>query len=408
MKKIKLGIAREGKVPPDFRVPLTPKQCKLVELKFPNVEVIVQNSPIRTFKDELYIEQGIKVQEDLSECDIIMGVKEFKKDDLIPNKRYIFFSHTIKKQPYNQKLLQTILQKKIQLIDYEVMKNKLGKRLIGFGRYAGIVGCYNGFRAFGMKNQTFLLKKACECENRIELENELKKIVLPANTKIVLTGFGRVGYGAREIMDLLPIMEVSPAEFLNDSFDKPVFTHLEVEDYFAPISGQEFDKKHFYSHGNEYKSVFGKYANEADMYIACHFWSSSSPYILTADDLRNEKSRLKVVADVSCDVAGPIASTIKASTIADPIFGYDPKSESEIDFMNENAIAVMSVDNLPCELPMDASEDFGNELIKHIFPALFNEDPDNIIGRASETNLNGELTEYFSYLNDYVNSVAVN
>jgi alanine dehydrogenase len=195
---------------------------------------------------------------------------------------------------------------------------------------------------------------------------------------------------------------------LNDTFDKPVFTHLEVEDYFAPISGQEFDKKHFYSHGNEYKSIFGKYANEADMYIACHFWSSSSPYILTADDLRNEKSRLKVVADVSCDVAGPIASTIKASTIADPIFGYDPKSESEVDFMNENAIAVMSVDNLPCELPMDASEDFGNELIKHIFPALFNEDPDNIIGRASETNLNGELTEYFSYLTDYVNSVAVN
>ncbi len=408
MKKIKLGIAREGKVPPDFRVPLTPKQCKLVELKFPNVEIIVQNSPIRTFKDELYIEQGIKVQEDLSECDIIMGVKEFKKEDLIPNKRYIFFSHTIKKQPYNQKLLQTILQKKIQLIDYEVMKNKLGKRLIGFGRYAGIVGCYNGFRAFGKKNQTFQLKKASECENRVELENELKKVVLPSNTKIVLTGFGRVGYGAREIMDLLPIMEVSPAEFLNDTFDKPVFTHLEVEDYFAPISGQEFDKKHFYAHGAEYKSIFGKYANEADMYIACHFWSNTSPFILTAEDLRNEKSRLKVVADVSCDVDGPIASTIKASTIADPIFGYNPQTETEVDFMAENAIAVMSVDNLPCELPMDASEDFGNELIKHIFPALFNEDPDNIIGRASETNLNGELTEYFGYLNDYVNSVAVN
>jgi alanine dehydrogenase len=408
MKKIKLGIAREGKVPPDFRVPLTPKQCKLVELKFPNVEIIVQNSPIRTFKDELYIEQGIKVQEDLSECNIIMGVKEFKKDDLIPNKRYIFFSHTIKKQPYNQKLLQTVLQKKIQLIDYEVMKNKTGKRLIGFGRYAGIVGCYNGFRAFGMKNKTFQLKKASECENRIELENELKKVQLPTNTKIVLTGFGRVGYGAREIMDLLPIMEVSPAEFLNDNFDKPVFTHLEVEDYFARISGQEFDKKHFYASGNEYKSVFGNYANEADMYIACHFWSSPSPYILTADDLRSEKSRLKVVADVSCDVAGPIASTIKASTIADPIFGYDPQTEEEIDFMDEKAIAVMSVDNLPCELPMDASEDFGNELIKHIFPALFNEDPDNIIGRASETNLNGELTEYFSYLSDYANFDAIN
>lgn len=185
MKKTKLGIAREGKVPPDFRVPLTPKQCKLVELKFPDVEVIVQQSPIRTFQDDLYRNEGITVQEDLSDCDVIMGVKEVKIDDLIPNKKYIFFSHTIKKQPYNRGLLQSILQKKIQLIDYEVMKNKMGKRLIGFGRYAGIVGCYNGFRLLGLKKELFSLKKASECENRVELEEELKKIVLPSNTKIV-------------------------------------------------------------------------------------------------------------------------------------------------------------------------------------------------------------------------------
>ena len=408
MKKTRLGIAREGKVPPDFRVPLTPKQCKLVELKFPHVEVVVQPSPIRTFTDDLYSAEGIAVQEDLSDCDVIMGVKEFKTNDLIPNKKYIFFSHTIKKQPYNRGLLQDILQKKIQLIDYEVMKNKSGKRLIGFGRYAGIVGCYNGFRALGLKKELFTLKKASECENRVELEEELKKIVLPANTKIVLTGFGRVGYGAREIMDMLPIMEVSPDEFLNETYDEPIFTHLEVEDYFARKDGSEFDKKDFYSNGGEYKSVFGQYARAADMYIACHFWSSTSPIILDNEELKAPDSRLKVVADISCDVAGPIASTIRSSSIAEPIYGYNPQTEAEEDFMKAGAIAVMAVDNLPCELPKDASEDFGNELIKHIFPALFSEDPDNIIGRATETTSEGELSEYFSYLNDYVNSVAKN
>lgn len=406
MEKIKLGIAREGKVPPDFRVPMTPEQCKLVQVKFPNVEVIVQNSPIRTFSDEQYRNEGITVQEDLSACDIIMGVKEFKTKDLIPGKKYIFFSHTIKKQPYNRDLLRDILQKKITLIDYEVMKNRIGKRLIGFGRYAGIVGCYNGFRTMGLKNNSFALKKAVDCADRVELEEELKKVILPANTKIVLTGFGRVGYGAREILDLLPIMEVSPEEFLNESFSEPVFTHLSVEDYFARKDGSEFSKKDFYEQPQHFKSVFANYSKKADMYVACHYWSSASPIILATEDLEPSVSRLRIVADISCDVEGPIASTIRASTISDPIYGYNPKTQLEDDFMQPDNIAVMAVDNLPCELPKDASEDFGNELIRHILPALFHEDPDNIIGRASETNDKGELTTYFAYLNDYVNSVA--
>lgn len=408
MEKIRLGVAREGKVPPDFRVPLTPKQCKLVQLKFPHVEVIVQPSPIRTFTDQSYIDEGITVREDLSDCDIIIGVKEVKVEDLIPGKKYVFFSHTIKKQPYNRRLLQHILQQKIELIDYEVMKNKQGKRLIGFGRYAGIVGCYNGFRAFGLKHKLFDLKKANDCENRIELEKELQKVVLPSDTKIVLTGFGRVGYGAREILDIMPIMEVSPEEFVNEKYDEPIFTHLDVEDYFARKDGAAFEKKHFYENGGQYKSVFPKYAQTADMYVACHFWSNASPVILAADDLRAPGCKLKVVADISCDIGGPIASTIRSSSIAEPIFGYNPETEEEGDFMKPENIAVMAVDNLPCELPKDASEDFGNELIKHIFPALFSEDPDNIIGRATETTAEGELSEYFRYLSDYVNSVAEN
>jgi saccharopine dehydrogenase (NAD+, L-lysine forming) len=407
MKKIVLGVIREGKVPPDKRVPLTPKQCKMVEAKFPNVEVVVQPSSIRSFKDEEYRNEGVKMSEDLSQCDIIIGVKEVNISDLIPHKKFLFFSHTLKKQAYNRPLLQALLEKKIQMIDYEALKDKHNKRIIGFGRYAGIVGCYNGFRTFGLKHRLFSLKVANRCRDRKEVEEELKKVVLPPDTKIVLTGFGRVGYGAREIMDLLPIKEVSPDEFLSTSFTSPVFTQLEVEDYYAPKDGSVFVKQDFYTDPSSYKSTFARFILQATMYIPCHFWNNNAPYILTKEDLRREGSKLSVVADVSCDIDEPIGCTIRSSSILEPIYGYNPITENEDDWMKEGVVAVMAVDNLPCELPMDASQDFGNELINHIFPALFGEDPDDIIGRASETNLKGTLNPRFEYLTDYVNGVKV-
>lgn len=408
MNQIKLGILREGKVPPDKRVPLTPKQCKLVEAKFPNVKVKVQTSPIRSFKDEDYLAEGIEVVESIADCDVILGVKEVNIEDLIPGKKFMFFSHTIKKQPYNRNLLRAIMEKKIQLIDYEVLKNRQNKRIIGFGRYAGIVGAYNGFLTFGMKKGTYELKPANLCADRADMESELSKVVLPKDTKIVLTGFGRVGYGAREIMDLLPITEVTPEEFLNDTFDQPVFTHLEVEDYYARKDGAPFEKSDFYAHPDQYKSSFFRYAEKAQMYIACHFWSNKSPFIITREDFKQASNKIEVVADVSCDIDGPIACTIRPSKIADPVYGYDPASETEADWKKEGVVAVMAVDNLPCELPQDASEDFGNELIKQVFPHLFGEDLDDVIGRASETDLNGNLTPLFSYLQDYVDGTTVN
>jgi saccharopine dehydrogenase (NAD+, L-lysine-forming) len=402
MSTIKLGVIREGKVPPDFRVPLTPKQCKSIELLYPNVKVQVQKSPIRTFKDEEYAALGIELVDSLEECDIIFGVKEVQIADLIPNKTYFFFSHTIKKQPYNRALLQTILDRKIRLVDYEVIKDKSNKRIIGFGRYAGIVGCYNAFLTYGLKTGTYEIKPAHLCHDRKEVEEEMKKIVLPKNFKVVLTGFGRVGHGAKEIIDLLPIKEVTPEEYLANEFNEPVFTQLEVEDYNGKIDGSEFTKQEFYTMPELFKSTFGRYALCSDMYIPCHFWSSKAPLILTNDVLLQAPRRLKVIADVSCDIDGPIASTIRASKIGNSIYGYDPETKSEVNFRDENAIAVMAVDNLPCELPKDASEDFGNELLKNVFPALFGEDPDRVIERASETNFDGELTEPFKYLEDYV------
>jgi len=382
MEKIKIGLIREGKVPPDHRVPLTPKQCRSIQILYPNVEMIVQPSPIRAYKDEEYAAEGIRLSHDLSQCDIIMGVKEVKIDDLIPNKKFLFFSHTIKKQPYNRDLLRAILEKKIQ-----------------------IVGTYNAFRTFGLKKGLYDLTPANKCHNRKEMEAEMAKIVLPKDTKIVLTGFGRVGHGAREIIDLLPIKEVTPEEFLKDIFSEPVFTHLEVEDYYGRKDGKTFEKSDFYANPDQYKSTFPRFLPIADMYIPCHFWSNKSPYIVSKDDLKQPNIRLSVVADVSCDIDGPIACTIRPSKIADPIYGYNPITCEEDDFKKEGVIAVMAVDNLPCELPLDASEDFGNELMRSVLPVLLKEDPDNLIERASETTLEGKLTENFAYLQSYVDGI---
>jgi len=404
---MKIGIIREGKVPPDFRVPLTPKQCKAIQTLYPEVEVYIQKSNIRVFKDDEYAALGLKLVDDLQNCDIIFGIKEVPIDMLIANKTFVFFSHTIKKQAHNQKLLRAILDKKIRLIDYEVIKDKSNKRLIGFGRYAGIVGCYNTFYTWGLKSGEYKLKPAHLCKDRKEVEEELKKVVLPNNFRVVLTGFGRVGNGAREIMSLLPIKEVSPEEYLRDSHNEPIFTHLDTEDYYVRKDGNEFSKQEFYAQPEHYTSNFEPYAFISDVYMPCHFWSSKSPYILTRDTLLNEKNRLKVVGDISCDVNEPIACTIRATKIGNPIYGYDPVHNTEVDFLSKGAIAVMAIDNLPCELPLDASEDFGNELIKHVIPKLLGDDPDAVIERATQTNLKGELMPNFKYLEDYANGILV-
>lgn len=401
MNKVRIGIIREGKVPPDKRVPLTPKQCKRLMTLYPNLEIIVQPSPVRAYPEQDYIDQGVEVNEDLSSCDIIMGVKEVNIEDLIPNKTFVFFSHTIKKQPYNRKLLQAIIDKNIRLIDYEALKDKSNKRVIGFGRYAGIVGCYNGFRTLGLKKKLYDLKPANECYDRKEMEGELSKVEFPDDLRVVLTGFGRVGHGAREILDLLPITEVTPEEYLSQSFDYPVYTHLESEDYYGRKDGGEFNKKEFYTTPSLYKSTFDRYLDKTDMYIPCHYWDEDAAFIITRDDLKRDDLRISVVADISCDIDGPVACTIRPSKISDPIYGYNPQTESEDDYMKDGVIAVMAVDNLPCELPLDASEDFGNELIKEIIPYFMKGDTDKVLERGTETQ-DGHLTQYFSYLEDYL------
>ena len=400
---IKLGIIREGKTPPDKRVALSPEQCEYILNNYPDVEVFVQKSEIRKFKDDQYAKLGVAVVETVEDCDVLIGVKEVPINELISNKKYIFFSHTFKEQPYNRGLLKAILAKKIQLIDWEVITNAKGQRLIAFGRYAGIVGCYNGFLAYGLKHSLYSLKRANECEDRSEMEAQLENIKLPSNFKLVITGSGRVGGGALEIIHKMNMKEVSPAEFLTKSFNEPVFTQLNVGDYNKRKDGNSFNKKEFFNDPLNYESDFLKYAKVANMYVACHYWDSRAPFIFTREDAKNKDWNISLVADVSCDIDCAVASTLRPSTIADPLYGYNPNTEQEDDFYSNETIGVMAVDNLPCELPKDASVDFGKMFIEHVLEPLRGNDPENIIARASETK-DGKLSSYFSYLEEYVNS----
>jgi hypothetical protein len=330
----------------------------------------------------------------------LIGVKEVPIEALIPNKSYFFFSHTIKKQPYNRDLLRAILDKNITLYDHETLVDEQNHRLIGFGYYAGVVGAYNGMRALGLKEQTFNLPKATTLSGRQELNSELDHISLP-NIKIVLTGTGRVGQGAKEILDHLNIKKVSIEAFLNNDFDEAVYVQLDVLDYCERIDGKPLEKLDFFQHPEAYRSTFDQFTSVADMFVAGHFYGKGAPVFFTRDQAKAASFKLKVVADISCDIDGPVACTIRPSTIENPIYGYDPQSETEVDYRNSNAIAVMAVDNLPCELPKDASEGFGETFVKDIIPAFFNSDESGILERSRMTK-NRQLTPAFSYLQAYL------
>ncbi|SFR65236.1 NAD(P)-dependent oxidoreductase [Maribacter stanieri] len=397
---MKFGIIRERKDPPDKRVVLSPKACQKVLKTHTKAQIIVEPSPIRAYADEDYKQLGITVASEMDNCDVLLGVKEVPIDSLIPNKKYFFFSHTIKKQPYNRDLLRAILEKNIEMYDHEVITNMQEQRVVAFGRYAGIVGAYNGFRAYGLKYNVFTLPKANDLADQAALIAELKNLKLP-NIKVLLTGRGRVGNGAREMLDGMGMRRVTVADYLEEEFKEPVYCQIDAGEYNKRKDGVRGNKANFFANPEEYKSNFFRFAKVTDFYIAGHFFGQGSPYLFTREDAKHQDFKIRVVADISCDIDGPVASTIRPSTIADPIYGYDAMTESEADFKKPEAIAVMAVDNLPCELPRDASEGFGEAFIKNVIPAFFNEDKDGVLERARMTQ-NGKLTERYSYLQDYV------
>jgi len=398
-----LAIIKERKSPPDRRVVFSPKACQKLLKKYPLLKIYIEPSNIRAYTDEQYAKAGLNLTSDISDCDVFLGVKEVPIEALIPNKSYFFFSHTIKKQAYNRELLKAVLDKNITLYDHEVITDAKGRRLVAFGKYAGIVGAYNAIRTYGLKSQLFKIPKASEIHNKIALIKELKAVKLPP-IKIVVTGKGRVGKGTHEILIAMGLKEVSVKEFLYQTFNEAVFVQIDVDQYNKRIlkDGVHFTKHEFFTNPTAYKSNFMRFAKVADVYISGHFYAQGAPYIFTREDAKNLDFNIKVVADISCDIDGPVASTLRSTTIANPIYGYNPATEKETNYLNPNAIAVMAVDNLPCELPIDASDGFGQMFEKHVMPAFFNDDADGVLERARMTN-KGKLTSKFAYLQNFVN-----
>ena len=396
---MKIGILKEEKIPADKRVALTPLQCSLLKKEFPEVEVFVQKGEDRSYSDEEFIDFGLPIVEDISHCDLLLGIKEVPVHKLIPGKKYLFFSHTIKKQPHNKKLMKALLEKKIEMMDYECLTDNKHNRIIGFGRFAGIVGAYNGLLGYGRKYKLFELKPAWKCRDLEELEKELERVKLP-NIKILVTGGGRVANGAIEILGALKIRKVTAYEFLNAHFREPVYCQIHSKDYNENQNGEAWNDKEFYENPERYSSTFLPFAKVCDLLITCHFWNPKAPVLFTKEDMKADNFRISVIADITCDINGSVPSTSRSSSIEHPFYGYNPQTEKEDVAFSKDTITVMAVDNLPCELPRDASEDFGKALLDRVFPHLLGNDSDRIIERATLCK-DGKLMEGFAFLNDY-------
>ena len=398
---IKIGVIREGKVPADSRVPLNPSQAKQVSDM--GVDIVVQPSPNRCFSDQDYKDLGIRLQEDLSDRDVLLGVKEVPIDDLIAGKTYFFFSHTIKKQAYNQPLLKHIVDNQIKLIDYEVIKDEKGARVIAFGKFAGMVGAHNALWTYGKRTKEFDLPRMNELFDYDAAKQIYDKTKFP-KLKIVLTGTGRVSKGASLVLDDMGIKKVAPLDYLCEDFDEPVYTQLNSFYYVKRKDGNMSNSvTDFYKNPTEYESNFAHFLPISDIMINGIYWDNEAPAFFTVDQMKSDKFGIKVISDVTCDIApvSSIPSTIKASTINDPIFGFDPHTGTETEPHGDAVVDMMTIDNLPNELPRDASTAFGDMFISNVLNELGNRKSE-LIQRATVAEY-GNLGKHFEYLRDYLN-----
>jgi alanine dehydrogenase len=398
MKKI--GILREEKQPVDNRAPLTPDDCRKIISTY-NYKIYVQHSQERCFTDAEYKEAGAEIQENLFECDIILGVKEVPIHYLIPGKRYMFFSHTHKKQAHNLKLIQSFIDLRIEMIDYECLTNSEGERLVAFGYWAGIVGAFNCLWMITKNNSKKDIGRIYK-DGYQNIQRMLSNIDIK-NAKIVVTGTGRVASGVVEILNKANIREVSPIDFLENDYTKPVFTQLSTKEIYTPrIPTQVYSREEFYEKPQLYRSIFEPYIHKANVLINAMFWDHKAPKLFTMKEMKKNEFNLEYIADITCDIApeSSVPSTVRPTTIENPVFGYLPLREKVIEPFMRNAIDIMAIPNLPSELPREASIDFSSKLTEYVFPVLF--DKENEMIKGATITKNGKLTDPFLYLESFV------
>jgi alanine dehydrogenase len=400
---MKIALIKEGKNPPDKRVAFTPEQVLEIHRAYENIEIFVESSDVRCYEDGEYAALGIQVVKEVSFCDVFFGIKEVPIQQLIPGKTYFFFSHTIKKQAYNRDLLRAVVDKNITMLDYEALKNVSGERIAAFGRWAGIVGAYNALWTYGQKTDLYLMKRAFECFDRQELKSELKKVQLPP-IKIVVTGTGRVGKGVIEVLDVVGIRQIESQDFLFNYYEEPVFTILSSAHFNRRKTDGGYDKSEFYIHPENYESHFLKYAEVSDILITGAYWDNKAPRLFKESDIIKEDFNISVIADITCDIKGSLPTTLRAGKVNDPVYDIDRETFEELPaFGKQFSISVMAIDNLPTELPRDASKDFGEQLIRNIIPELQKTKSD-VLEKATVTH-GGDLTLEFLYLRDFLNGI---
>jgi len=393
-----IGLIREGKVPADNRVALIPAQCKWLVKHFPDIRILVQTSSNRCFSDEEYVQAGIEVTDDLSSCSLLLGIKEVPVDQLLADKKYLFFSHTRKKQPHNQAMMHAMMDKNITLVDYECLEHSDGQRIIGFGFFAGIVGAHNGIMAFGNRTKTYHLGRVAEVKDYRELIHTYFGLKLP-KLKIAVTGSGRVAHGILEIMNLMDVQEVEPDEYVQREFEYPVYVHLKGNDLYRNKETGKYDREDFHAHAENYRCVFEDFCAHTDILMNGIYWEPSIPRLFTMEAMQNNSWRIQTIADITDDRNGSIPCNVGDATIDDPVYGIDKITGAKTAPYLPGSVDLMAVGNLPNELPRDASRYFGEQLIKYVLDDI-RKGSSEAIERATVLK-NGKLTETFAYLQDY-------
>jgi hypothetical protein len=395
---IRIGLLREGKNPPDSRVALTPAQCKWLQKSFEQVQIVVQPSSTRCFSDLEYQRAGVSMQEDLSDCEYIFGIKEVPIDQLIEQKTYLFFSHTKKLQPYNQALFRDVIKKRIRLIDYECLEHEDGQRIIGFGFFAGVVGAHNGMMAYGKRTKSFNLGRVYKQRSFRELIHSYFGLKIPP-VKIAVTGSGRVAHGILEVMNLMGIHEVEPSDYLKRQYSYPVYTHLKGADLFQNKLTGGYDREEFHAHHERYKTRFKPYAYVTDVLMNGIYWEQGMERLFEKEDVSDPRFRIVTIADISDDANGSVPINLGDQSIEDPLYGVDRTTFAKTAPYLPESVDVMAVGNLPNELPRDASRYFGEQLIKYILEDLF-KGGSPLIEKATLTK-EGQLSPYYAYMRSY-------
>jgi len=399
MKMVRIGLIKERKLHPDNRVALTPEQCLQIQSQY-DVKIVVETSNVRCFNDEEYRIVGVEVSDDMSSCDVLLGIKEVPVEHLIFGKTYFFFSHTKKKQPYNKALMHALIKKNIRMIDYECLMHADEQRILGFGLYAGIVGAHNGLLAYGKKFDLYHLPEAYVIKNYETLIHSYDHIKLP-NIKIAMTGSGKVAAGILDIMTRLDVESVEPADYLTHQYDYPVYTHLKGNELYERKDNGLFHRDDFHAHPEAYKCLFSSYVNQTDILMNGIYWDHNIARLFEKEDVHRKDWRISVIADISCDIEGGVPITLQTTTIKSPFYGLDRKSLQITEPLQNthDIIDMMAVDNLPNELPRDASDYFGQHFEKYILNEFLS-GKSNMIERATICE-NGKLTKEYEYLADY-------